>query len=250
MMSETAKKYINLFRQVKIATAATVDAQGRPQEVMGMAKREPLSFLNKYLLDEMPEYRPQTARFPQDKSGQRRLLRSLMNIRPPMPLRQDFLAVQDEFLTAETVEKGIVDAECLPAAANHPRLALWQGDITRLKVDAIVNAANSALLGCFCPCHGCIDNAIHSAAGLQLRDACNELMQAQGHPEPTGRAKLTRGYNLPAKYVLHKIKPVIIPIARKHDLITQLDRKHFLTVLLYSFSGCFAYPPIITVNFT
>ena len=184
-----------------------------------MAKREPLSFLNKYLLDEMPEYRPQAARFPQDKSGQRRLLRSLMNIRPPMPLRQDFLAVQDEFLTAETVEKGIVDAECLPAAANHPRLALWQGDITRLKVDAIVNAANSALLGCFCPCHGCIDNAIHSAAGLQLRDACNELMQAQGHPEPTGRAKLTRGYNLPAKYVLHTVGPII------QDRVTDRDRE-------------------------
>lgn len=133
-----------------------------------MTRQEIIHQLNGRLLDEMPEYRPQAAQSPQDESGQRRLLRSLMNLRPPMPLRQDFLAAQDEFLAAGAAEKGVVDA--------------------------IVNAANSALLGCFCPCHGCIDNAIHSAAGLQLRNECNELMRRQGHPEPNGRAKLTKGY--------------------------------------------------------
>lgn len=174
-----------------------------------MTRQETIHRLNQCLLDEMPEYRSQAAQFPQDEPGQRRLLRSLMNVRPPMPLRQDFLAMQDELLAAETAENGVVDAHSLPSAANHPRLALWQGDITRLKVDAIVNAANSALLGCFCPCHGCIDNAIHSAAGLQLRDECNEIMQRQGHPESNGRAKLTKGHNLPAKYVLHTVGPIV-----------------------------------------
>ena len=174
-----------------------------------MTRQETIHRLNQCLLGEMPEYRPQTAQFPQDEPGQRRLLRSLMNVRPPMPLRQDFLAMQDELLAAEAAENGVVDAHSLPSAANHPRLALWQGDITRLKVDAIVNAANSALLGCFCPCHGCIDNAIHSAAGLRLRDECNKIMQRQGHPEPNGRAKLTKGYNLPAKYVMHTVGPII-----------------------------------------
>ena len=88
-------------------------------------------------------------------------------------------------------------------------MALWRGDITRLKADAIVNAANSALLGCFCPCHGCIDNAIHSAAGLQLREECRRIMEAQGHPEPSGRAKITGGHALPARHVLHTVGPVI-----------------------------------------
>ena len=174
-----------------------------------MTRQETIHWLNQYLLDEMPEYRPQAARFPQDEAVQRRLLRSLMNVRPPMPLRQDFLMMQDGLLSAEATEKDVVDIDRLPASASHPRLALWQGDITRVKADAIVNAANSALLGCFCPCHGCIDNAIHSAAGLQLRDECNQIMEAQGHPEPAGRAKLTRGYNLPAKYVLHTVGPII-----------------------------------------
>lgn len=174
-----------------------------------MNRIEQLSYLNSILLEEMPEYRAQAAAFPREASAQRRLLRSLMNVRPPKPLRADFLAVQDEVLSAEREEKGAVDADSLPVAVSHPQLAVWQGDITRLRADAIVNAANSALLGCFCPCHGCIDNAIHSAAGLQLREACNELMTAQDAPESNGRAKLTRAYNLPAKYVLHTVGPII-----------------------------------------
>ena len=164
--------------------------------------------LNAMLLEEMPAYRAQAAEVPQDPVSQRRLLRSLMNLRPPTPLGEDLLALQDELLSAERQERGVIEGASLPAAAN-PRFALWQGDITRLRADAIVNAANSSLLGCFHPCHGCIDNAIHSAAGLQLRDACHQIMQAQGCPEPVGRARLTEGYNLPARYVLHTVGPIV-----------------------------------------
>lgn len=165
--------------------------------------------LNNMLLAEMPEYQPQARKFPQDTAGQRRLLRSLMNVRPPMPLGAEFLNAQDALLSAEREVKGIVDAAALPEISGCPGISLWKGDITRLKADAIVDAGNSALLGCFCPCHGCIDNAIHSAAGLQLRDECNQLMNAQGHPEPNGQAKLTKGYNLPARYVLHTVGPIV-----------------------------------------
>ncbi len=174
-----------------------------------MTRIEQIQALNKMLLAELPKYRSQAAQFPNEETAQRRLLRSLMNVRPSMPLPPDFLALQDELLSAEREEKGVVDGDTLPVTAAHPQIAIWQGDITRLKVDAIVNAANSALLGCFCPCHGCIDNAIHSAAGLQLRDECHRLMTAQGHEEPTGRAKLTKGYNLPARYVLHTVGPIV-----------------------------------------
>ena len=174
-----------------------------------MTRLEQIRTLNTILLKEMPQYREQAERFPADDASQRRLLRSLMNVRPPMPLDPAFLKVQNELLSAEREEKGVVDAMALPTVRSDPRLAVWQGDITRLKADAIVDADNSALLGCFVPCHGCIDNAIHSAAGLQLRDECARLMAAQGHPEPNGRAKLTKGYNLPARYVLHTVGPVV-----------------------------------------
>nr|WP_326185642.1 protein-ADP-ribose hydrolase [uncultured Oscillibacter sp.] len=174
-----------------------------------MTRSEQLRFLNSILLEELPEYRAQARAFPRNDAAQRRLLRSLMNVRPPKPLRQDFLRVQDDLLSAEREEKGVVDAVALPVTAAHPQIALWQGDITRLAADAIVDADNSGLLGCFIPCHGCIDNAIHSAAGLQLREECHRVMQAQGHPEPTGRARLTGGYNLPARYVLHTVGPIV-----------------------------------------
>ena len=165
--------------------------------------------LNAMLLHEMQQHQAQAAAVPQDATSQRRLLRCLMNVRPPMPLSGDFLTVQDELLAAEREERGVVDGAALPVCAAHPQIALWQGDITRLKADAIVNAANSALLGCFSPCHGCIDNAIHSAAGLQLREECRQIIQDQGYPEPNGQAKLTGGYNLPARYVLHTVGPVV-----------------------------------------
>ncbi len=159
-----------------------------------------LKFLINYLLDEMPECKY----FLKVTDDPKLLLRYLMNVRPPMKLSPDFLKVQDEYLSHERELRGIIDGEALPG-----KISLWQGDITRLKVDAIVNAANSKLLGCFVPGHNCIDNAIHSAAGLQLRDECNIIMTAQGHDEPTGCAKITRGYNLPAKYVIHTVGPIV-----------------------------------------
>lgn len=182
-----------------------------------MKREEQIQQLNRLLLAELPQYRGQAKQFPPDAASQRSLLRGLMNLRPPMPLRQDYLALQDALLSAEREEKGVVDVNALPMA-GHSRIALWQGDITRLAADAIVNAANSALLGCFCPCHGCIDNAIHSAAGLQLRDECNHIMQAQGHEEPTGQAKMTGAYNLPSKFVLHTVGPIV------HGSLTEKDR--------------------------
>lgn len=174
-----------------------------------MDRREQIQWLIQRLLEEMPEYRPQAEGVPREEAAQRRLLRSLMNLRPPLPLDPAFLAVQDRLLSAEREERGVVDGARLPVTAAHPRISIWRGDITRLRTDAIVNAANSALLGCFHPCHGCIDNAIHSAAGLQLREECRRLMAEQGHGEPTGRAKITKGYQLPADYVLHTVGPIV-----------------------------------------
>ena len=174
-----------------------------------MTRKERLTFLIDALLIEMPEYREQAEAFPSGDAAQRRLLRSLMNVRPPMPLDPQFLEVQDALLSAEREAKGVVNGAALPPIAADPRLVLWQGDITRLAADAIVDADNSALLGCFAPCHGCIDNAIHSAAGLQLREECRRIMAEQGRPEPNGRARLTEGYNLPARYVLHTVGPIV-----------------------------------------
>lgn len=184
-----------------------------------MERIQQLQTLNELLLAEMPEYKEQSQSFPYEETAQRRLLRSLMNVRPPMPLNPKFVMAQNELLSSEREEKGVVDGDTLLVTAANTRIAVWQGDITRLKVDAIVDADNSALLGCFCPCHGCIDNAIHSAAGLQLRDECNSIMQAQGYPEPNGKAKMTGGYNLPARYVLHTVGPIV------QGRVTRRDRE-------------------------
>ncbi len=181
-----------------------------------MNQQERRRWLIDALLSEMPGYRSEVFPFTADR--QWRLLRSLMNVRPPMPADEEFLRVQDAFLRQMTAEKGVTDAAALPACPGDGRLALWQGDITTLRCDAIVNAANSALLGCFSPCHGCIDNMIHTMAGVQLRLACDALMQAQGHEEPTGRAKITPGFNLPAKYVLHTVGPIVDgPLTAEHE---------------------------------
>lgn len=173
-----------------------------------MKKIEQLQYLVEVLLNEMPEYKKEAQKIPLDLDAQRQLFRSLMNLRQPGPLSKEFLTVQNVFLQAETEEKGIVDVRDFSQMGRYP-IALWQGDITRLQVDAIVNAANAELLGCFYPCHGCIDNAIHSAAGLQLRNACAAIMEAQGHLEAAGNAQITDGYNLPCKYVLHTVGPIV-----------------------------------------
>lgn len=174
-----------------------------------MNRTEQILYLSEQLLEEMPEYRGEAGSVPRDAEGRRYLLRCLMNVREPGVLPDRFLKVQDELLSAEREEKGVVHVAELQPVPSDSRLSLWQGDITRLDADAIVNAANSRLLGCFRPGHNCIDNAIHSAAGLQLREECAAIMRAQGHEEPTGLAKITEGYNLPAKHVLHTIGPII-----------------------------------------
>lgn len=172
----------------------------------------------RFLLEVLLRERGETMALPADEAAQRRLLRALCNVREPVPAPADFLAVQDAYLQEETRRKGVTDAARIPEA--EPGIRLWRGDITTLRCDAIVNAANSALLGCFVPCHGCIDNAIHSAAGMELRQACAQLMARQGHEEPTGQAKLTPGYHLPCRYVLHTVGPIITgPVTRRDQAL-------------------------------
>lgn len=164
-------------------------------------------FLIRELLSELPQYKDME--IPADRKYQKRLLRSLMNIRVPRPVSEEFLKVQDAYLSEEVRKKGVVDGEPLPVSPVNNRLVLWQGDITALKIDAIVNAANSALRGCYVPCHSCVDNIIHSVSGIQLRLACDEIMNEQGHDEPTGKAKITPAFNLPSRYVLHTVGPIV-----------------------------------------
>lgn len=171
------------------------------------SESERLDMLLRALLRERPEY--SNIQIPHSITDKRNLLRALMNVRPPAPLSEEIMKLQDEELAEQRGEKGIVTLDSIPASPVNPRLRLWQGDITRLKVDAIVNAANSQMLGCFIPLHKCIDNAIHSAAGMELRSECNRIMLAQSHDEPTGKAKITPGYNLPAKNVIHTVGPIV-----------------------------------------
>ena len=171
-----------------------------------MNQTERREYLIRALLAERPE-RYAGLEIPEEPSRQAMLLRALLNVRPAEAISDEFLRVQDEYLQTGLALRGVTDADKLPEIREG--VCLWRGDITTLRCDAIVNAANSALLGCFCPNHGCIDNAIHTYAGVQLRLACRELMEAQGHEEPAGRAKLTRAFNLPSRYVLHTVGPMV-----------------------------------------
>ena len=174
-------------------------------------------WLIRELLKDMPQYHDTTIPTLPDRQWQ--FLRSLMNVRPPIPVTEEFYQTQDALLQEMTEEKGVVDVDELTPCPKDKRLVLWQGDITTLKCDAIVNAANSQMLGCFSPCHGCIDNIIHTMAGVQLRLACNDLMQTQANEEPTGQAKITPGFNLPARFVLHTVGPII------EDDVTEEDER-------------------------
>ena len=180
---------------------------------MIMTQNERRIFLIKELLREQPRY--SNLKIPADVQEQRSLLRSLFNIRMPIPISQEFLAVQDAYLQEELRRKGITELSNLTPVQEG--IYLWQGDITTLSCDAIVNAANSQMLGCFHPCHGCIDNAIHTYAGIQLRLACAELMEQQGHEEETGKAKITPAFNLPCRYVLHTVGPIVQGWLTKKD---------------------------------
>ena len=178
-----------------------------------------LDYLIDYLVKEDSRY--SELKIPESIEEKRDLFRALRNIREPKPVSEEFLRLQDEELQAQLQEKGIVE---LP---KEPSIQVWQGDITRLKVDAIVNAANSQMLGCFYPLHKCIDNAIHSAAGVQLREECHRIMLQQGHEEPTGQAKITKAYNLPCKHVIHTVGPIIpsgIPTPKQKEQLASCYR--------------------------
>lgn len=169
-----------------------------------MTQKERRIYLINQLLSEDEHYNGIT--IPESEAEQKRLLRSLINIRLPSPVGNDFLTIQDEYLQTAIAEKGITKLHDLTPFKDN--IYLWQGDITTLECDAIVNAANSGMTGCYHPCHNCIDNCIHTFAGVRLRLKCAEIMRKQGYDEPTGKAKITPAYNLPCKYVIHTVGPI------------------------------------------
>ena len=180
-----------------------------------MTQSEKRLWLIEYLLGENDRYKD--VQIPSDGKDQFKLYRSLVNVRMPAPISEEYLEIEDEYLKEETANKGITP---LSSLTFNNDFAIWQGDITTLECDAIVNAANSKLLGCFAPCHTCIDNCIHTFAGVRLRLKCNELMKNQLFDEPTGRAKITPAYNLPCKYVLHTVGPIVYgDLTEKHKLL-------------------------------
>lgn len=220
------------------------------------AGTDKLRFLISCLQREMPEYAG--IDIPGDPDGAFNLYRALCNIRMPHgntghSLPEDFYKVQAEVLKSFTEEKGITDAANLPGSPPDSRLSLWQGDITTLQADAIVNAANSQMLGCFSPLHSCIDNIIHTMAGTELREECYRIMKKQVTEEPTGRAKITSGYNLPAKYVIHTVGPIVqgglqdrhrVLLASCYNSCLYLASKHSLESIAFCCisTGVFMFP--------
>lgn len=172
-----------------------------------MKRLEMLLKLNEILLADMPQSRRWVTDFPLNIQSQWHLFRSLVNIRKPAQIGGNFIELQDELLKDIISEKGITDVNSL--APVYSNIYLWKGDITTLKIDGIVNAANSGLTGCYYPCHSCIDNTIHTYAGIQLRLECFDIMKRQGYPEPVGRAKITDSYNLPCRNVIHTVGPMV-----------------------------------------
>lgn len=162
-----------------------------------------LDSLINYLLSE----RNEKIEIPEDENDKFRLYRSLVNIRPPFKADEEFLQAEDEFLSENTARKGVTDIADLTPVED--KIYLWKGDITTLKCGAIVNAANSGLTGCYQPCHNCIDNCIHTFAGVRLRYKCAEIMKKQGFSKPTGQAKITPAYNLPCDFVIHTVGPIV-----------------------------------------
>lgn len=174
--------------------------------------------------------------------------RALCNIRPPLPVSEEFLALQNLYLSSQTRARGIVEAEALDYRGD---IALWRGDITRLKADAIVNACNSALLGCFQPLHGCIDNVVHSSAGVQVRLDCASMMR--GGRERNGNVRVTKGYNLPCRYIFHTVGPMVAGSVTERDerdlkscYISCLDKAAELNLRQVAFccisTGVYGYP--------
>lgn len=178
-----------------------------------MTQTEKRLYLINHLKNESEQYK--NIDIPADTYEQKRLLRGLMNIRMPSNISEDFLKVQDEYLKAEIAMKGITDVNTFAKSENG--IYLWQGDITSLECDAIVNAANSGMTGCYVPNHRCIDNCIHTFAGVQLRTKCADIMRKQGREERVGGAKITPAYNLPCRYIIHTVGPYIYDKPTNND---------------------------------
>lgn len=181
-----------------------------------MKHEEQRIWMIQQLLNEEPYYK--NYKIPVNEQEQKDMLRSLMNVREPKKIDDSFLNIQDEYLIEENNSVEITEVNNLTPSNLDERIILWKGDITALRVDAIVNAANSQMCGCFRPMHNCVDNIIHSKSGIQLRLKCAEIMQNQGYEEPTGQAKITPAYNLPCKYVLHTVGPIVQGrLAKQHE---------------------------------
>ena len=219
-----------------------------------MTQTERRLYLIQYLLKESPQYAD--VDIPTDEVSQRQLLRALMNVRPAIPASDEFLAVQNAYLQEVNQTRGITKLCDLLPKIYHDKgnIYLWRGDITTLCVDGIVNAANSGMTGCWQPCHACIDNCIHTYAGIQLRAECDRIMQEQGHEEPTGCAKITPAFNLPCRYVLHTVGPIIMGALTKKDCellascytsclnLAAKDDLHSIAFCCIS-TGVFHFPP-------
>ena len=200
--------------------------------------------LIKYLLKE----RNETITIPSDEDSQKRMLRALLNVRPPMPVSAEFLSLQDEYLTERKYERGIADVKNLVYSDG---ITLIKGDITTLNADVIVNAANSAMLGCFCPLHNCIDNAIHTFAGVQVRLDCNDIMK--GTEAENGEVIVTKAYNLPSRFIFHTVGPVVYGRVTKENeadlakcylnCLTKADEMKLKSIAFCCIStGVFGYP--------
>lgn len=222
-----------------------------------MTHEESRVWLIEKLKNEIPVYRKIPT--PPDEQGQKDMLRSLMNVRPASPAGEEFCNVQDAYLKREAILKGIVDVDSIPPCENDPDICIWQGDITRIKAGAVVNAANSQMLGCFIPMHACIDNFIHTYAGVQLRYDCSENMRmlrlerGDDYEQPTSIPMLTDAYNLPADKVIHIVGPIVqYGLTEEHEkaledcytnILTMCDDNGINSVAFCCIStGVFSFP--------
>lgn len=204
---------------------------------------EILDYLLNYLLSERNDV--DGIKIPETQADKFRLYRSLVNIRPAVKADEDYLQAEDEYLTALTESKGITDIADLTPVEDG--IYLWKGDITTLRCGAIVNAANSGMTGCWQPCHSCIDNCIHTFAGVRLRYKCSQIMKAQSHEEPTGKAKITPAYNLPCQYVIHTVGPIVDSILTdEHCRLLESSYKSCLEIAVQNGIGSIAFCCIST----
>lgn len=223
---------------------------------------EKIDYLIDYLLKEKREVK--LDRLPQTEEEKKKVFRSLCNIREPGKISNEFLKVQDEYLQEELKNKNVTDVKDIKtintSIKNSDKMCLWKGDITTLKIDAIVNAANSRGLGCFIPCHKCIDNQIHTFSGIELRNECDEIMKEKNYYLPTGEAFITKGYNLPAKYVIHTVGPIVygeVTKKEEDELINaytnslELAKEHKIRTIAFPCisTGEFRFPKDMAVKY-